>query len=163
IETAEQISKAVYGEETRFAKTLDEGLKRLEEDLAPLSEAKQHSPTARAMYSGEKAFKLYDTFGLPLDFMIDAARDAGIGFEQGEVVLDHTPFYAESGGQVGDVGWFYSDDRNTVVADVTGCYAPVQGVRAHRVTARQNIAVGDRVTAVVNADVRRETMRNHTA
>ena len=43
--------------------------------------------------------------------------------------LDHTPFYADSGGQVGDKGWFYSDDHNTIVAEVTGCYAPIQGVR----------------------------------
>ena len=53
--------------------------------------------------------------------------------ESGEVILDHTPFYADSGGQVGDKGWFYSDDHNTVVADVTGCYSPIQGVRAHQV------------------------------
>ena len=51
----------------------------------------------------------------------------------GEIILDHTPFYAEAGGQVGDRGWFYSDDHNTVVADVTGCYYPIQGVRAHQV------------------------------
>ena len=54
--------------------------------------------------------------------------------EEGEVILDHTPFYAESGGQVGDRGWLYSDDHNTVVAEVKGCYYPVQGVRAHQVS-----------------------------
>ena len=40
--------------------------------------------------------------------------------ETGEVVLDATSFYADSGGQVGDVGWLYSGDHNTVVAEVTG-------------------------------------------
>ena len=40
--------------------------------------------------------------------------------DEGEVILDHTPFYAESGGQVGDRGWLYSDDHNTVVAEVKG-------------------------------------------
>jgi len=83
--------------------------------------------------------------------------------ESGEIILDHTPFYAESGGQVGDKGWFYSDDHNTVVADVTGCYSPIQGVRAHQVVAKQALRVGDKVDAVVNADIRQSTMRNHTA
>ena len=83
--------------------------------------------------------------------------------KSGEVILDHTPFYAESGGQVGDRGWFYSDDHNTVIADVTGCYSPIQGVRAHQVVAKQALRVGDKVDAVVNADIRESTMRNHTA
>ncbi|HLJ29322.1 MAG TPA: alanine--tRNA ligase [Candidatus Angelobacter sp.] len=182
--------------------------------------------------SGPEAFKLYDTFGLPFDFIMDACRDAGIkldveGFEramqeqreraraswkggakqsaspvyrdlaktafegyrqtesdgcevlaivkdgqgtqvlnpgeQGEVVLDHTPFYADSGGQVGDIGVFYNDERNTIVADVTGCYIPVQGVRAHKVIAKQPIHVGMKVDAVVRTQVRLATMRNHTA
>ena len=56
--------------------------------------------------------------------------------EESEVILDHTPFYAESGGQVGDRGWLYSDDHNTVVAEVKGCYYPVQGVRAHQVVVK---------------------------
>jgi alanyl-tRNA synthetase len=95
--------------------------------------------------------------------------------EEGEVILDHTPFYAESGGQVGDRGWLYSDDHNTVIAEVKGCYYPVQGVRAHQVvvkapplsqSARQErgtLRVGDKVDAVVNTDIRQSTMRNHTA
>jgi alanyl-tRNA synthetase len=184
------------------------------------------------VYDGAKAFKLYDTFGMPLDFMQDAARDQGIIFDQsgfdaameeqrararaswkgaakqtanpeyqklptsvfegyrqtrsegcevlallkngqgvkalapgehGEVILDHTPFYAESGGQVGDRGWFYSDDHNTVVAEVTGCYYPIQGVRAHKVTTKQPIRVGDKIDAVVDTSIRQATMRNHTA
>jgi alanyl-tRNA synthetase len=90
------------------------------------------------------------------------ARELMAG-ESGEVILDHTPFYAESGGQVGDKGWFYSDDHNTVVADVTGCYSPIQGVRAHQVVAKKALRVGDKVDAVVNANVRESTKRNHTA
>jgi alanyl-tRNA synthetase len=189
-------------------------------------------PAAQPSLDGEAAFRLYDTFGMPLDFIQDAARDSGVAFDQagfdhameeqkslsraswkggakqtanpvyqqlpkslfegyrqtrsdgcevlaiihngvgarelkagesGEVILDHTPFYADSGGQVGDKGWFYSDDHNTVVADVTGCYSPIQGVRAHQVVAKQPLRIGDKVDAVVNADVRRSTMRNHTA
>jgi alanyl-tRNA synthetase len=83
--------------------------------------------------------------------------------DEGEIILDHTPFYAESGGQVGDRGWFYSDDHNTVVAEVKGTYYPIQGVRAHQVIAKQPIRVGDKVDAVVNTEIREATMRNHTA
>src|ERR1035437_6645702 len=82
--------------------------------------------------------------------------------ERGEIVLDHTPFYADAGGQVGDVGWLYGEDHNTVVAEVEGVTYPVQGVRAHRVIAKQPVHVGDKVDAVVNDEVRRATMRNHT-
>src|ERR1035441_6041334 len=187
---------------------------------------------APATVPGADAFKLYDTYGLPSDFIEDAVRDAGLvldkpsfdrameeqksraraswkgaakqtanpayqrlptstfeGYrqtrsencevlaiikagqgaqelkfgEQGEIILDHTPFYAESGGQVGDRGWFYSDDHNTVVADVTGCYYPIQGVRAHQVVAKKTIRVGQKVDAVVDTSIRQATMRNHTA
>ena len=94
--------------------------------------------------------------------------------DSGEIILDHTPFYAESGGQVGDRGWLYSDDHNTVVAEVTGCYYPVQGVRAHQVVMKTppsaksaegwgTLRVGDKVDAVVDTAVREATMRNHTA
>ena len=82
--------------------------------------------------------------------------------EQGEIVLDHTPFYAEAGGQVADKGWLYAGDHNTLVADVTGVHYPVQGVRAHQVTARQPIVIGNRVDAVVDSELRRATMRHHT-
>jgi alanyl-tRNA synthetase len=241
-ETAERVSKAVLAEEQRFAHTMDVGLEKLEAILK----------SSRERLAGEDAFKLYDTFGMPLDFMQDAARDRGIAFdeagfdrsmaeqreraraswkgavkqtanpayqqlpksafegyrqtrsencevlaiikngqgaqdlkagEEGEVILDHTPFYAESGGQVGDRGWLYSDDHNTVVAEVKGCYYPIQGVRAHQVVVKSGssktppsfaknakegwgnpvIRVGDRVDAVVNTDIRQATMRNHTA
>ena len=181
---------------------------------------------------GQEAFSVYETFGLPLDFMLDAARDANVhfdleGFEQAraeeqtraraswkggtkqsaspafrelpktdfegylhlkvegaevlaiikdgvgvpsaasgdavEVVLDRTSFYADSGGQVGDTGWLYSDDHNSVVADVSGCTKPVQGVFAHRAVLRQPLKLGDKVDTVVDADYRNATRRNHTA
>jgi alanyl-tRNA synthetase len=254
IESAERVSKTVLAEETRFAHTMEVGLQRLEADL---QEAKAASPE-KPVYSGEKAFKLYDTFGMPLDFIQDACRDQGVVFDQagfdhamqeqreraraswkgaakqtanpayqklptsvfegyrqtrsdgcevlallkggqgaqelkpgeeGEVILDHTPFYAEAGGQVGDRGWLYSDDHNTIVAEVTGTYYPVQGVRAHKVVMKPafrkygsgssddqkiqevndrldrgyTLKVDDKVDAVVNAEVRQATVRNHTA
>ena len=221
-ETADRVSKAVLAEESRFAHTMEVGLEKLEALL-------KNSPDKLA---GEDAFKLYDTFGMPLDFMQDAARDQGIKFDRGgfdhameeqkararaswkgaakqtanpayqqlpksqfegyaqtrsdgcevlaiihngqgvqqleagsdgEIILDHTPFYSEAGGQVGDRGWLYSDDHNTVIADVKGCYYPVQGVRAHQVTAKRVIRAGDKVDAIVNTEIREATMRNHTA
>jgi alanyl-tRNA synthetase len=182
--------------------------------------------------SGKRAFHLYETYGLPLDFMMDAARDAGIqfdleGFEAAraeeqararaswkggsqksaspafrdlpkttfegyrqlrvdgaevlaivkdglgvpaaiagdavEIVLDRTSFYADSGGQIGDTGWLMSDDHNSVIADVSGCTKPVQGVFAHRAILRQPVKLGDRVDTVVDANFRNATRRNHTA
>ncbi|HKN72402.1 MAG TPA: alanine--tRNA ligase, partial [Terriglobales bacterium] len=247
-ESADRVSKAVLAEETRFAHALDIGFERLEDGvmLQFMNAPSVRAPSAGQnwtldmikaqglplTYPGDQAFKLYDTYGLPLDFIIDFCRDLGISFDQqgfdramaeqreraraswkgaakqtanpayqqlpksdfegyrhtrsdncdvlaiikgsqgaqvlhpgdsGEIILDHTPFYAESGGQVGDRGWLYSDDHNTVVAEVTGCYYPVQGVRAHQVIAKQAIRVGQKVDAVVDTAIREATMRNHTA
>src|SRR6185437_10897217 len=184
----------------------------------------------KPFFDGAAAFDLYETYGLPLDFMEEAARDADVEFDragfdralrnererarsswkggskqsaspvyynfdktlflgykqlavtdcevlaivymgagvrsllpgqEGEIVLDQTPFYADSGGQVGDIGVF-RDSSDNVIADVNGCVMPVQGVRAHKVTARQPIHVGDKIEAVVHAEVREATKRNHT-
>ena len=83
--------------------------------------------------------------------------------EQVEIVLDHTPFYAEAGGQVGDTGRFFAPDSDHEVAHVTDTYRPVTGVIAHKVTARDVIRAGDMVTAVVDAERRDAIRRNHTA
>jgi alanyl-tRNA synthetase len=222
-ESAARIAKVIEAEETRFANTIAIGLSKLQ-DL--LDHAENNT------LPGKEAFKLYDTFGLPLDFMIDAARDQGIVFDKAgydsameeqkttaraswkggsqktaspvfaalphtvfegytqeqspncevlaivvdgqgvqqllpgqhaELVLDRTPFYAESGGQVGDKGWLYSSDRTVLVAEVEGVFSPVQGVRAHKITARQPIALGEKLVAVVDSDLRNATRRHHTA
>src|SRR6202158_2396469 len=226
VESEGRVSEIVNAEEKRFAHTVDKGMQELDDDITVLRS--KHSD----IYPGEQAFKIYDTFGLPLDFIQEAIGDVGIQFDQGgfdramgeqreraraswkgtakqtanpayqqlpksdfegyrqtrsdncevlaiikgglgaqelkpgesgEIILDHTPFYAESGGQVGDRGWLYSDDHNTVVAEVTGCYYPVQGVRAHQVVAKQALRVGQKVDAVVDTAIRESTMRNHTA
>jgi alanyl-tRNA synthetase len=78
-----------------------------------------------------------------------------------EVILDHTPFYAESGGQVGDTGVFIRDGEE--IARVTNTYAPLKGLTVHKVTLSGELAEGDIVTARVDASCRRSTMRNHTA
>ena len=79
-ETAERAAKTVRAEEQRFAHTLDVGLGRLEEAIQ--SSRPAGSPAGDKVLSGDRAFKLYDTFGIPLDFMQDAARDQGLAFDQ---------------------------------------------------------------------------------
>ena len=77
------VPQIVRAEEERFARTLDTALERLEDDLRPLSAfVGTASQKSEGVYSGEKAFQLYDTYGLPLDFILDAARDLGIPFDQ---------------------------------------------------------------------------------
>jgi alanyl-tRNA synthetase len=218
IDSASRVAKVVEAEEKQFDRVLKIGLTRLNEEL-------------QGSFTGEKAFHMYETFGLPLDFMVDAARDAGVkfddaGFESAraeeqararaswkggsqksaspafrdlpktifegyrqlnsancevlaivkdgvgvpaaaagdevEVVLDHTSFYGDSGGQVGDTGFFLTLDGNSAIAEITGCVLPVQGVRAHKALLKQPLALGDRVNTVVDGDRRNSIRRNHT-
>jgi alanyl-tRNA synthetase len=226
IEAASRIAKVVEAEEKQFDRVLRIGASKLDQELAS---AKRIG--GMAVLQGDVAFHLYETFGLPEDFIVDACRDAGVifdkpGFEtareeekararaswkggsqktaspvfrdlaktdflgykqlnandaevlaivkdgvgvpsanagdQVEVVLDHTSFYADSGGQTGDTGWFTSKDSNTTIAEITGCVTPVQGVRAHKAVLKQPLAVGDHVNTVVDAARRDNIKRNHT-
>jgi alanyl-tRNA synthetase len=79
-----------------------------------------------------------------------------------ELVLDETPFYAETGGQVGDQGVLYSETGQRL-ADVETTYPAIPGLSVHRVTAHAPIHVGDELWARVSDPVRHATMRNHTA
>jgi len=217
-DSADRVAKVVEAEEKQFDRVLKIGLTHLNDEL-------------QGNFTGEKAFHLYETFGLPLDFMVDAAHDAGIKFDQAgfeaarseeqararaswkggnqktaspayrdlqkteflgykqliasdaevlaivkdgvgvpaalagdsvEVVLDQTSFYGDSGGQAGDTGLFLSLDGNMTVAEISGCVLPVQGVRAHKALLKENLAVGDHVRTVVDADRRNAIRRNHT-
>jgi alanyl-tRNA synthetase len=216
-DSAARVARVVEAEERQFDRVLKIGLTRLDEEL-------------KGEFTGEKAFHLYETFGLPLDFMVDAARDAGVAFDdagfeaaraeeqsraraswkggsqksaspafrdlpktifegykvltaraevlaivkggQGvpaaaagdevEVVLDQTSFYGDSGGQVGDTGFFMALDGNSTVAEIIGCVLPVQGVRAHKAILKQPLAVGDSVQTVVDRERREAVRRNHT-
>ncbi len=211
-----RVAAALKGEEERFAETLENGMGVLEAAL--------HSEDR--MLDGATVFKLYDTFGFPLDLTADIARERGIqvdlaGFEhameeqrqrarahskfkqggslsfdgakteflgydglegEGEIlalykdgqqvneiqagddaiiVLDRSPFYAESGGQGGDIGELTSDHGNFVVNDTQKIQAEVHG---HRGTLKLGrLAVGNTVNALVDANVRRRAAANHSA
>jgi alanyl-tRNA synthetase len=225
---AARVPDIILAEEERFGHTLDIGLRKLEEELRPLAAQKG------SIYPGENAFRLYDTYGLPMDFIVDAARDLGVQFdeagfekamqeqrtraraswkggskesanpayakladtfrtepdfyfstsardcrieaiiskngsvgelkagESGEVVLDRTVIYAESGGQMADTGAFYDSSGSLQLAEVTGAYYPVAGLVAHKVKAKETLRVCDRVSVVADAERRARIMRNHS-
>lgn len=88
--------------------------------------------------------------------------------EEGEVILNQTPFYAESGGQVGDVGRIINPRADAggtdLMATVTDTYSPAQGLIVHKVKVEEGtLKVGDVVTAEVDVEKRDATRRNHTA
>ncbi len=82
--------------------------------------------------------------------------------ESGDVVLDRTVIYPESGGQMADTGAFYDPSGAQVVAEVTGAYYPVARLVAHRVTAKDTLRVGDRISVEADAERRARIMRNHS-
>ncbi|KAA8555781.1 alanine--tRNA ligase [Pseudomonas marginalis] len=211
------IERVLKAEEEQFSKTLEHGLKILEQDLAELK---------GTVVPGDVVFKLYDTYGFPMDLTADIARERELtideaGFEremeaqrvrarsassfgldyntlvkvdvpteftgykatvgaarivaiykdgksvdvlsEGEeavVVLDQTPFYAESGGQVGDCGFLSSTSGRFEVRDTTktgGAFLH------HGVLVLGNLTVGAPVDTQVDADVRHATALNHSA
>ena len=211
------ISAALQAEEEQFARTLDNGMAILEESLQTIDD--QTIP-------GDVIFKLYDTYGFPVDLTNDIARERGLtldldgyeaamaaqrqrsqdhagfkvdysqslkvegetdflGYEldeaegaviamlvdgvaverlesgqSGVVILDRTPFYGESGGQVGDCGRLICADGMLDVNDTT----KAQGHHLHHVTVTSGgISVGDTVNAQIDAGVRNKTRLNHSA
>ena len=211
-----RITEVLKQEEDRFFETIENGMQILETELA----------TKPAVFSGDLAFKLHDTFGFPLDLTADICRERGVsvdtaGFDAamarqkeqaraagkfkmalnleydglattfhgydkletsakvlalykdgspvktlsegdlGVVVLDDTPFYAESGGQIGDSGELKSANGIFAVEDTQKIQAAVFG--HHGVLKTGTLSVGDTLTAKVNLQARHATMRNHSA
>ncbi|HEX3371954.1 MAG TPA: alanine--tRNA ligase, partial [Candidatus Acidoferrales bacterium] len=223
-DSIERVAKIVFSEETRFARTLAIGLKKLDDDLG----------ATISTYEGSKAFKLYDTYGLPLDFITDAVRDLKLTFDEagfqramqeqrtraraswkgghkdvaspvyaklaerfktepdfyfstsaknrrieaivtkdglvnelpagaeGEIVLDRTVFYSESGGQVSDTGTLWNNEHTMQLGEVRGAYYPVSGLIAHKVVAKEKLVVGDLIAGEADAARREHIKRNHT-
>ncbi|MGZ0020061.1 alanine--tRNA ligase [Nitrosomonas sp. wSCUT-2] len=211
-----RVAAVLLQEEERFAETLENGMQILE---AALSQNIK-------MLDGETAFRLYDTFGFPIDLTADIARERGItvdhdGFEQAMarqreqaraankfamqegldykggqttfygydtlqhdgqvlaiykqgsavdfveagdeavVVLDQTPFYAESGGQVGDCGELLAANGTFEVTDTQKIQA---GVFGHKGLLRSGrLVIRDSVQARVNPQTRVSTANNHSA
>ncbi len=219
----ETVARVALVEEERFGSTLKQALAIFEQ----IAEAH----TAAGSIPGPEAFRLYDTYGLALDFTEELAKDRGlavdkVGFErelaaqqerarqsskmgtvigdpvyldllekgrtnfvgyerltvedahvlavlkggalarrldsgeEGEIVLDATPFYANSGGQVGDRGVIDADGSAAEVVDTT---LPVPGLHAHRVRVTAGgFEPGMTVRAQVDPHRRSGAMRNHT-
>ena len=213
----EVVERVLRQEEERFAETLEQGLRVLEHDVAGL---------AGRVIPGETVFRLYDTFGFPVDLTADWARERGLGvdmagFEQameaqreraraasrfeghwgeglgttvetvftgyerlsdegtvvdlyaagervdsltagqsGVVVLDRTPFYGESGGQVGDRGVLEWAGGRFTVSDTQKEGA----AHLHAGTLAEGVVrVGQQVRAEVDGAARAATARNHSA
>jgi alanyl-tRNA synthetase len=212
------VERVLHQEEERFAETLDQGMRLLEAAIAELE--------GRTI-PGETAFRLYDTYGFPLDLTADIARERGLavdtgGFErameaqreraraasrfeadyapkqgievetkfigyealsasgvivalykdgarqvdalgegdEGVIVLDETPFYAESGGQVGDLGRIHAGAGEFEVTDTR------KWGKAHAHIGRMvrgRLEGGEQVRAEVDRATRQATVLNHSA
>jgi alanyl-tRNA synthetase len=104
-----------------------------------------------------------DAVSKVLALVVDQKRvDSVEAGETAELVLDQTPFYAETGGQVGDRGTLASSDGKSV-AQVESVYPAMPGLSSHKIHALARIKVGDELKAHVEAQERHSTMRNHTA
>jgi len=169
-------------DEGQFNESFDAALQALQQSAAPGKEEKQAK--AKPVYSETAAkFERIRFRGYELT-RVDDARvialiknvpvEAFAEGDEGEVVLDHTPFYAESGGQVGDVGRLVSTadgidmsqaaGASEMVATVLDTYSPAQGLIVHKVKVEKGtLRVGDTVTAEVDVEKRDATRRNHTA
>jgi alanyl-tRNA synthetase len=211
------IERVLEQEEARFAETLSTGMGLLDEAIRA---------ARNKIIAGDAVFKLYDTYGFPVDLTADIARERGLtidqqGFEkamqaqreraraaskfgvdlregvsvegrtafsgydaltdqslvrelikggakverlrsgeEGQVILDRTPFYAEAGGQVGDQGVLSTGTSRFDVSDTQ----KLGDVHAHiGKVAQGELKVGDAVTAQVDAALRGATVLNHTA
>lgn len=162
--------KGLEFEEDDFNERFDAALQTLQSQgtVGQTARRSQPSPIYAELLEkvGTNHFHGYDTTHLTeakVVGILDGETPVDVLAEgrQGSVVLDHTPFYAEAGGQVGDVGKLIGTEASATVADT---YSPVSGLIIHKVTVDNgSFKVGDEVTATVDAEKRDATRRNHTA
>lgn len=220
IEQQNHIEAAIEKEESQFAKTLAQGLRLLSGELDQLKPGD--------VLSGETAFKLYDTYGFPVDLTADISRERGISIDedsfdeqmqaqrqraraagqfdvdyssviqvetptefigyqqrhddnvtvialyqdgkpcgdalaegnQGVLVLDRTPFYAEGGGQVGENGEIRTE---TGVFSVEDTKKSGHTIIHHGVVSMGSIQVGQTAEAQVTSSIRAASAKNHSA
>lgn len=120
----------------------------------------QHSSDTKTEFKGYETTSVEGAKVVALIKEDDSVSTLNEG-DEGEVVLDQTPFYAESGGQVGDIGVL---SGAALTATVSNTLVPVQDVRIHKVKIEKgSLSVGDAVTAEVDVEKRDATRRNHTA
>ncbi len=158
-------------DEEHFNDSFDAALQKLQQ--SGTAEKGNKTKAANPIYpevsvrSGQSRFKGYETTRLDAAKVLALIKSenevqALSTGEEGEVILDQTPFYAESGGQVGDVGRLANaTDLSAVVLDT---YSPAQSLIVHKIRIEQgSLKVGDTVTAEVDVEKRDATRRNHTA
>ena len=168
-------------DEDQFNESFDQALHELQQTgVAGKVEGKTKTGTVHADAGsrlGRSQFRGYETTRVDDAKVVALFKGGGEVSslnegDEGEVVLDHTPFYAESGGQVGDVGRLSkppadaggSDKSGDPSAVVLDTYSPAQGLIVHKVKLEKGtLKVGDTVTAAVDVEKRDATRRNHTA
>ena len=163
-------------DEEEFSESFDTALQELQRMGAGGNiEGKAKANTIHADVAGRlggSQFKGYETTQVDDASVVavikgNEVQTLGEG-DEGEVVLDQTPFYAESGGQVGDVGRLTNPTAiaggSDFIASVVDTYSPAQGLIVHKVKVEKGtLKVGDTVTAEVDVEKRDATRRNHTA
>src|SRR5215208_1171583 len=157
-------------EEDEFNRSFDAALQELQQTAATgKGEAKAKTNPVYANLAGRlgrAVFKGYETTRVEDAKVLAVIKGDEVSAlsegEEGEVVLDRTPFYAESGGQVGDVGVLIGPTGELAVVNDT--YSPAQGLIVHKAKVEKGtLQVGDVVSAEVDVEKRDATRRNHTA
>ena len=168
--------KGITFEEDDFNSRFDEALQAAQKQagIGQTERKSQISPMYAELSKkiGKSNFHGYDTTRLDDAKVVAIVKDekqidALKAGEEGLIVLDDTPYYAEAGGQVGDTGFLSSqnaDGDHFTRVKVLDTFAPLTGLILHKSKVESgSIKVGDKVTAIVDSEKRDATRRNHTA